>query len=73
MLEKKEKHYSNFSISIFFLIIITIVGFIIRIYYMPENIPLTLDALRYFFYGMDVFLDGVGVIVLRGGRGIWRG
>lgn len=54
MLEKKEKHYSNFSISIFFLIIITIVGFIIRIYYMPENIPLTLDALRYFFYGMDV-------------------
>lgn len=58
MLAKNEKYYSNLSSSIFFLTAIIIVGFLIRLYYMPENTPLTLDGLRYFFYGMDVSVIG---------------
>ena len=54
MLIKNSKYNSDFSKSIFFLIIITLAGFVIRINYLPENIPLTLDAFRYFLLGMDI-------------------
>ena len=58
MLIKNSKYNSDFSKSIFFLIIITLAGFVIRINYLPENIPLTLDAFRYFLLGMDISILG---------------
>jgi len=58
MLIKNRKYNSDLSRSLFFLIIITIVGFIIRINYLPDNIPLTLDAFRYFLLGMDISILG---------------
>ena len=58
MLLKNKKYSSDFSKSIFFLIIITIAGFIIRINYLPENIPLILDSLRYFLLGIDISILG---------------
>jgi hypothetical protein len=58
MLIKNRKHNSDLSRSLFFLIIITIVGFIIRVNYLPDNIPLTLDAFRYFLLGMDISILG---------------
>ena len=54
MLEKNRGKNSKLSSSVFVLTSIIILGFIVRFYYMPENIPLTLDGLRYFFYGMDI-------------------
>ena len=58
MLIKNRKYNSNLSRSLFFLIIITIVGFIIRLNYLPDNIPLTLDAFRYFLLGTDISILG---------------
>ena len=58
MLIKNRKYNSDLSRSLFFLIIITIVGFIIRINYLPDNIPLTLDAFRYFLLGTDISILG---------------
>ena len=58
MLIKIRKYNLDFSKTVFFLIIITITGFVIRINYLPDNIPLTLDALRYFLLGMDVSILG---------------
>ena len=58
MLIKNRKYNSDLSRSLFFLIIIIIVGFIIRINYLPDNIPLTLDAFRYFLLGMDISILG---------------
>jgi len=58
MLIKNRKYNSNLSRSLFFLIIIIIVGFIIRINYLPDNIPLTLDAFRYFLLGTDISILG---------------
>jgi len=36
------------------LVILIIVGVVYRLYYFPYDIPITLDALRYFFYAIDV-------------------
>ena len=47
---------SGFSKSIFFLLGVTIAGFIIRINYVYDDIPLTLDAFRYFLLGIDFFV-----------------
>ena len=58
MLIKNRKYNPDLSKSIFFLIIITLAGIIIRISYLPDNIPLTLDGLRYFFLGMDISILG---------------
>ena len=58
MLIKIRKYNLDFSKSVFFLIIIIITGFIVRINYLPDNIPLTLDALRYFLLGMDISILG---------------
>lgn len=35
------------------LIIIITVGFLIRFYYFPYGVPITLDGIRYFLYAMD--------------------
>ena len=58
MLIKNRKYNPDLSKSIFFLIIITLAGIIIRISYLPDNIPLTLDAFRYFLLGMDISVLG---------------
>ena len=58
MLIKIRKYNLDFSNTVFLLIIITVTGFVIRINYLPDNIPLTLDALRYFLLGMDVSILG---------------
>ena len=58
LLLKNLTHNSDLSKSIFFLAIVSIIGFIIRINYLPEDIPLTLDAFRYFFLGMDISILG---------------
>ena len=58
MLIKNRKYNPDLSKSIFFLIIITIAGFVIRINYLHDNIPLTLDAFRYFLLGMDISILG---------------
>jgi len=58
MLEKNRGKNSKLSSSVFILTSIIILGVLIRLYYMPENTPLTLDGLRYFFYGMDVSAIG---------------
>ena len=58
MLINSEKIKSGFSKSIFFLLGVIIVGFIIRINYVYDDIPLTLDAFRYFLLGIDFSLLG---------------
>jgi len=58
MLIKNRKYNLDLSRLLFFLIIITIVGFVIRINYLHDNIPLTLDAFRYFLLGMDISILG---------------
>lgn len=35
-------------------IIIVLIGFFLRIYFFPYDIPITLDGLLYFWFGMDV-------------------
>ncbi len=40
------------------LITIIIIGFLIRFYYFPYGIPITLDGLQYFLYAMDTSVLG---------------
>ena len=58
MLINSEIIKSGFSRSILFLLGVMIAGFIIRINYVYDDIPLTLDAFRYFLLGIDVSLLG---------------
>jgi len=58
MLINSEIIKSGFSRSILFLLGVIIAGFIIRINYVYDDIPLTLDAFRYFLLGIDVSLLG---------------
>ena len=58
MLIKNRKYNLDLSRPLFFLIIIIIAGFVIRINYLHDNIPLTLDAFRYFLLGMDISILG---------------
>ena len=53
MLINSEIIKSGFSRSILFLLGVMIAGFIIRINYVYDDIPLTLDAFRYFLFGID--------------------
>lgn len=39
---------------VFYLAVIAITGFLFRLYYFPYNIPLSLDALLYFWFAADV-------------------
>ena len=54
--ENKPKIFSKNAIIC--IGIIGMLGFIIRIYYTPQDIPLTLDAFRYFYYGIDASILG---------------
>ena len=58
MLINSEIIKSDFLKSVLFLLAVTIVGFIIRINYIYEDIPLTLDSFRYFLLGIDISLLG---------------
>ncbi len=40
------------------LIVIGLIGFLVRFYYFPYDVPLTLDALGYFWYAMDMSVLG---------------
>jgi hypothetical protein len=48
--EHKSKFFSNYLIVG---LIITLIGIVIRIYFFPYNIPITLDGLLYFWYAID--------------------
>jgi hypothetical protein len=50
--DKKMKY--SLSNSLYFLLIIFTVGIIIRIYYLPFDLPVILDAQNYFWYGNDM-------------------
>ena len=52
-IDSKINDYS-LSKSLFFLFIIFTVGIIIRLYYLPFDLPLTLDAQNYFWYANDM-------------------
>ena len=55
---KKLIYYSDYSkITVFFFVILSI-GSILRINYLNYDIPLTLDAFRYFLLGMDISILG---------------
>ena len=47
-----------FNYPIIILSVIGIIGILIRLYYFPYNIPLTLDATSYFWYAMDMSILG---------------
>jgi hypothetical protein len=48
-----------FKNPIFALIIIGSIGLFLRLYYLPYDIPITLDGLRYFWYANDLSLGHV--------------
>ena len=58
MLLKIEIIESKFSRTILFLLGVMIAGFIIRVNYVHEDIPLVLDSFRYFLLGIDVSILG---------------
>lgn len=50
-----KKKFQNFAINpIGSLFIISLLSLLIRLYYFPYNVPLTLDASLYFFYSTDM-------------------
>ena len=49
-----KKFEYSLSKSLYFLLIIFTIGIIIRIYYLPFDLPLVLDAQNYFWYGNDM-------------------
>lgn len=42
----------------FALLTIGMIGLLVRLYYFPQNVPLVLDGLEYFFYATDVSILG---------------
>jgi len=52
MTNRKKNSFVNFNIIS--LVIIGIIGFLIRLFYFPYEIPLTDDALNYFRYASDI-------------------
>lgn len=55
-LEKKLAIFTNNTVLS--LLIIGFIGLIVRLYYFPQGIPLSLDVLSYFFYANDVSILG---------------
>ena len=49
-----KKFEYSLSKSLYFLLIIFTIGIIIRIYYLPFDLPLVLDAQNYFWYANDM-------------------
>ena len=49
------QEFKTFSLkNVLFLLIIFSVGIIIRLYYLPFDLPLVLDAQHYFWYANDM-------------------
>ena len=44
--------------SIIVLVVISLIGLSIRLYYLPYNLPVTLDGSGYFWYAMDLSILG---------------
>lgn len=53
-----ERRFNIFSSSVVLLCIIVAISFIIRLYYFPFGVPLTLDAQAYFWYASDTSIIG---------------
>ena len=52
---QESTNNDNWKKSIFFLSVILIVGLIIRLYYVPYGLPITLDGFGgYFLYALDI-------------------
>ena len=56
LIEDKSKIFSKNTIIC--LGIIGIVGFLIRFFYFPDGIPITLDGAIYFWYANDLSITG---------------
>ena len=54
----REKTWFFFNNTILILFTIAVIGLLLRMYYFTPEIPLTLDALRYFWYANDLSLLG---------------
>ena len=55
-IESKPKIFSRNTLMC--LGIIMLVGFVIRVFYFPEGIPITLDGANYFWYANDLSISG---------------
>ena len=52
---QESTNNNNWKKSIFFLSVILVVGLIIRLYYVPYGLPITLDGFGgYFMYALDI-------------------
>ena len=56
LIENKSKIFSRNAIIC--LGIIGLVGFLIRFFYFPDGIPITLDGTLYFWYANDLSISG---------------
>ena len=56
LIEDKSKIFSKNTIIC--LGIIALTGFLIRLFYFPEGIPITLDGATYFWYANDLSITG---------------
>ena len=56
LIESKPKIFSRNAIIC--LGIIALAGFLIRFFYFPEGIPITLDGTLYFWYANDLSFSG---------------
>ena len=56
LIESKPKIFSRNAIIC--LGIIALAGFLIRFFYFPEGIPITLDGALYFWYANDLGISG---------------
>ena len=56
LIESKSKIFSRNTVIC--LAVIAIAGFIIRFFYFPEGIPITLDGTVYFWYANDLSISG---------------
>ena len=57
LIENKSKIFTRNTIIC--LGIIALAGFLIRLFYFPEGIPITLDGTQYFWYANDLSLTGI--------------
>ena len=57
LIEDKSKIFSRNTIIC--LGIIALAGFLIRLFYFPEGLPITLDGTLYFWYANDLALSGI--------------
>lgn len=58
MLRRSDHRYNFAQRHLVLLGIVIGIGFLVRFYYFPHEIPVTLDGFRYFLYAMDVTVLG---------------